>query len=55
MFANEKEKFILIYLDDITVYSDSDEQHLGHLKRVFQKCKKFSISLNPKKSHFGME
>jgi hypothetical protein len=32
-FADEKDKFIVIYLDDITVYSDSDEQHLGHLKK----------------------
>jgi hypothetical protein len=25
------------------------------LKRVFQKCKRFGISLNPKKSNFGMQ
>jgi hypothetical protein len=54
-FVEEKEKFIVIYLDDITVYSDSDEQHLEHLKRVFQKCRRFDISLNPKKSHFRMQ
>jgi hypothetical protein len=54
-FAEENDKFIVIYLDDITVYSDSDQQHLEHLKRVFQKCRRFSISLNPKKSHFGMQ
>jgi hypothetical protein len=54
-FADEKDKFIVIYLDDIIVYSDSNEQHLRHLKRVFQKCRKFGISLNPKKSHFEIE
>jgi hypothetical protein len=54
-FAEEKETFIVIYLDDITVYSDSDEQHLEHLKKVFQKCRNFGISLSPKKSHFGMQ
>jgi hypothetical protein len=54
-FAEEKDKFIVIYLDDITVYSDSDEQHLEHLKKVFQKCRKFDISLNLKKSHFRMQ
>jgi hypothetical protein len=36
-FIEEKEKFIVIYIDDIIVYSDSDEQHLWHLKKVFQK------------------
>jgi hypothetical protein len=51
----KKDKFIVIYLDDITMYSDSEEQHLKHLKKVFQKCRKFGISLNPKKSHFGMQ
>jgi len=51
----EKDKFIVIYLNDITVYSNSDEQHLGHLNKVFQKCIKLGISLNLKKSQFGMK
>jgi hypothetical protein len=55
VFADEKDKFIVIYLDGITVYFDSDEQHLRHLKKAFQKCRKFDISLNPKKSHFRIK
>jgi hypothetical protein len=54
-FVDEKHKFIVIYLDDITVYSVSDEEHLKHLRRAFHKCRKFGISLNPKKSNFTME
>jgi hypothetical protein len=54
-FVDEKEKSIVIYLDDITMYSVFDEEHLKHLRRAFQKCRKFGISLNPKKSNFGME
>jgi hypothetical protein len=54
-FADEKNKFIVIYLDDIIVYSASDEEHLKHLRRAFEKCRKFGISLNPKKSNFSME
>ena len=46
---------MVIYLDDITIFSKSDDQHLQHLERVFLKCKKFGISLNPKKSHFVLE
>jgi hypothetical protein len=53
-FVGEKDKFVLIYLDDITVYSSSHEEHLKHLKRVFLKCRQFGISLNPKKSHFSL-
>jgi hypothetical protein len=56
-FNDEKYKFIVIYLDDITVYSvsDEDEEHLEHLRRDFQKCGKFGISLNPKNLNFYME
>ena len=53
-FVGEKDKFILIYLDDITVYSSSHEEHLKHMKRVFLKCRQFGISLNPKKSQFSL-
>jgi len=54
-FADEKDKFIVIYLDDIIVYSISDEEHLKHIRRAFQKCRKFRITFNPKKSNFAME
>jgi hypothetical protein len=53
-FMGEKDKFVLIYLDDITVYSGSHEEHLKHLKRVFLKCRQFRISLNPKKSQISL-
>eukprot|EP00253_Pinus_taeda_P035812 PITA_35812 len=43
------------YLDDLTVFSKSDEEHMYHLKTVFQKCRKYGLSLNPKKSLFAME
>jgi len=35
VFADEKDKFIVIYLDDIMVYSASNKQHPEHLKKVF--------------------
>jgi hypothetical protein len=54
-FVGEKDKFVLIYLDDIIVYSSSPEENLKHLKRVFLKCRQFEISLNPKKSQFGLK
>ena len=50
-FSDEKDKFVVIYLDDITVFSKNDQDHLQHLRRVFLKCSKFGISLNPKKSN----
>jgi len=53
-FANEKDVFLVVYLDDLTVFSKSNEEHLYHLTMVFQKCRKYGISLNPKKSLFAM-
>jgi hypothetical protein len=54
-FVEESGKFIVVYLDDVTVFSKSDNEHLRHLRRVFEKCRRFGISLNPKKCLFGLE
>jgi hypothetical protein len=54
-FIGEKYKFMVIYLDDITVFSRSDKEHCHHLRKVFSKCRRFDLSLNPKKSLFAME
>ena len=54
-FVGEKDKLVLIYLDDITVYSICHHDHLQHLKKVFLKCKRFGILVNPKKSQFALE
>jgi len=54
-FEKEIHDFLVIYLDDLTVFSKTDQQHLDHLRQVFLKCRKFGISLNPKNSLFGLE
>ena len=54
-FVGERDKFVLIYLDDIAVFSQSDDEHLKHLKQTFLKCRKYGLSLNPKKSHFVVQ
>ena len=54
-FTDEKDKIMVIYLDDIIVFSKSDEEHVTHLLRMFKKSINFSISLNPKKSFFSMK
>ena len=45
-------KIVLVYLDDITVFSKEAKDHLGHLKQIFQHYREFGISLNPKKVCF---
>ena len=54
-FTEEKDKFVVVYMDDITMYSRLDKEHIQHLEKVFLKCKRYGISLNPWKSNFGLE
>jgi len=54
-FIGEREKFVVIYLDDIKVFSRYDKEHCHHLRKVFLKCRGFGISLNPNKSLFSMK
>jgi hypothetical protein len=53
-FVGEKYKFMVIYLDDITIFLKYDDEQLQHLKNTFEKCRIYDISLNPNKSQFSM-
>eukprot|EP00253_Pinus_taeda_P034932 PITA_34932 len=54
-FSKEIHDFLVVYLDDLTAFSKSYQEHLEHLRQVFLICRKYGISLNPKKSLFGLE
>ena len=54
-FADKIGRFIVIYLDDINVYSKTNEGHLMHLRGVFEKCIRYEISLNPKKTCLALK
>jgi hypothetical protein len=43
---------VVVYLDDVTVYSKERGDHPKHLKQIFERCRKYRISLNPKKIVF---
>jgi hypothetical protein len=43
-------KCVVDYLDGVTVYSKNKEDHIQHLTRIFERCRKYDISLNPKKT-----
>jgi hypothetical protein len=36
-FIGEKDKFVFIYVDDITMFSKSNKENCHHLKKVFLK------------------
>ena len=45
--------FVIVYLDDVTVFSKNRSDHISHLRKVLECYRKFGISLNPKKSIFA--
>ena len=51
-FADMKDRIIVIYLDDLTMFSKKRKYHMKYLRRVLQRCREHGISLNPKKSIF---
>ncbi|KAA0065948.1 Retrotransposable element Tf2 [Cucumis melo var. makuwa] len=46
---------ILVYLDDIVVYSSTIEEHKDHLRNVFQKLKKNQLYVKREKCSFAQE
>ena len=46
------DKFVLVYLDDILVYSNSEEEHLEHLRLVLEALRKHKLYARPQKCSF---
>ena len=46
-------KILLIYLDDVIIYSRSVEEHFEHLTRVFTKIREARLKLQPTKCSFA--
>ena len=47
------DKFVLVYLDDILVYSETEKEHAEHLQKVFEVLRKHSLFAKPSKCVFG--
>ena len=48
-------KIIEIYHNGLTFISKQRTSHVSHLKKVFEICRKYGISLNPTKFVLGIE
>uniref|UniRef100_A0A1U7VVG0 Uncharacterized protein LOC104217768 n=1 Tax=Nicotiana sylvestris TaxID=4096 RepID=A0A1U7VVG0_NICSY len=46
-------KFVVIYLDDIVIYSSSIEEHLDHLRKVFQILRENNLFVKREKCSFA--
>jgi hypothetical protein len=45
-------KFVIVYLDDILVFSKTEEEHLRHLKMVLRRLQQEKLLVNLKKCSF---
>ena len=46
-------KYALVYLDDVTAFSQTFEEHLQHLETIFKRIEAAGLKINPDKCHFG--
>ena len=44
--------FAMAYLDDIIIYSSTPEEHLEHIRMVFEKLRDAKLSMKLSKCHF---
>ena len=47
-------KAVEVYLDDMIVFGENEEQFLVNMELVFQRCVTVNLTLNPKKCRFGL-
>ena len=47
--------YAAVYVDDLVIYSHSWEEHLQHIKKVFDQYKEAGLTVKPKKCQFGMK
>ncbi len=52
IFKNKLYKYVLVYLDDIIIYSKTFEDHLIHLRKVFELLLSAGLRLNRTKCDF---
>ena len=45
--------FVYAYVDDISIFSKDEKEHLDHLSILFQRLNKFGFTINLKKCRFG--
>ena len=51
-FEGLKDRIIVIYIDDLTLFSKKWKDHIKDLRQVLHRCKDHGISLNPNKLVF---
>ena len=45
---------IKVYIDDMIARSQTKEEHLDHMHKLFERLKKYKLGINPNKCIFGV-
>ena len=48
------QKILEVYMDDIINFADTPEQSVKRLEIIFERLKKFGVTVNPEKVRVGM-
>jgi len=54
LFHDMMHKEIEVYVDDMIAKSESEEEHILNLRKLFERLRKFKLKLNPAKCTFGV-
>ena len=52
LFYDIKDKYILVYLDDVNIFSTTYKEHLEHLREILERFRQANLKLNMEKCHF---
>ena len=55
IFADLLDVCVIVYLDDILIYSDDPTAHEEHVKEVLRRLRKHKLFCNPAKCEFGID
>jgi hypothetical protein len=44
--------FVIIYLDDILIFSKTEEEHKGHIRKIFKKLINENLRIKTEKTEF---
>lgn len=44
--------FVIAYIDDILIYSDTEDQHIGHIRQVLQRLREHQLYIKGEKCEF---
>ncbi|WVZ50992.1 hypothetical protein U9M48_002188 [Paspalum notatum var. saurae] len=53
LFMNELDKFVVVFIDDILVYSKNEEEHKDHLRTVLTRLREHQLYAKFSKCAFG--